>query len=305
MSVDVSVIIVSFNVVDFLQNCLESLFKSSTKYDFEVLIVDNNSTDGSVEKIPLNFPQVHWVQNDRNVGFASANNQAIKRSSGRYIWLLNPDTILVEDALSPLVNLLEEEPLAAACGSLLLNPDYSLQPSCYPFPTLGREIWRLFHFDSILKIAEYPMQKWKLDSPREVDNIQGASLLLRKSSLDITGPLDDSFFMYTEEVDLNYRFKKAGWKILWEPRSKIIHFGGQSTKLNQTAMFLQLYKTKIQFFRKHYSGLTTWFYKLVLAVAAFSRIVVSPILLLQRDKSGVNKATTRNYLHLLTQLSHY
>ena len=305
MSIDVSVIIVSYNVIKFLQKCLESLYKTPTEVKFEVLVVDNNSTDGSAEMIQLNFPLVHWIQNDHNKGFAAANNQAIMQSSGRYIWMLNPDTILVDDALSPLVNLLDENPQAAVCGSRLLNHDYSLQPSCYPFPTLGREFWRLFHLDLIRKIAEYPMHQWDLDKPVEVDNIQGASLLLRRAFLDQIGLLDDSFFMYTEEVDLNYRLKKAGWKIYWEPRSKIIHYGGQSTKLNQTAMFLQLYKTKIQFFRKHYSGITTSFYKLVLALAAILRIVVSPIPLLLDDKSGLNKATTRNYWHLLTQLSQY
>ena len=305
MSVDVTVIIVSYNVIEFLQKCLESLIKNSTKYKYEIFVVDNNSTDGSADKIKSNFPQVHWIQNYQNEGFAAANNQAIRQSSGRYIWMLNPDTILVDDALSPLVNLLDEKTQAAVCGSRLLNHDYSLQFSCYPFPTLGREFWRLFHLDSIKKIAEYPMHQWDLNKPIEVDNIQGASLLLRRSYLEKIGLLDDSFFMYTEEVDLNFRFKKAGWKIYWEPRSKIIHYGGQSTKLNQTAMFLQLYKTKIQFFRKHYSGITTWFYKLVLAIAAILRIVVSPILMLLNDKSGLNKDTTKNYRHLLSQLSQY
>ncbi len=306
MSVDVSVIIVSYNVSSFLQQCLQSLYQPHSKYKFEVWIVDNASTDGSQQIIQSQFPEVHWIQNQQNLGFATANNQAIVKSQGRFIWLLNPDTVLVNDALAPLVEFLDKNPQTAACGSRLLNPDGSLQPSCYPFPTLRREFWRLFHLDSILRISSYPMQQWNINHHHEVDNIQGASLLVRKSFLDQVGFLDNSFFMYTEEVDLNYRLKKAGWKNFWIPRSEIIHYGGQSTKQNQTEMFLQLYKTKIQFFQKHYGQTTKWIYKLILFVSAVTRIAISPLLFLIPDqKFGNQKILVKNYRHLLTNLFQY
>ena len=303
---DVSIVIVSYNVPQLLAACLESLQKQTTPYSSEIWVVDNASTDNSAQWVQSQFPSIHWIQNDQNVGFATANNQAIRRANGRYIWLLNPDTIVGENALTALVDCMEQDATLGACGSRLINPDASLQPSCYPFPTLGREIWRLFHLDTIYKLAEYPMDKWGDLTNREVDNIQGASLLLRKTALDQVGLLDESFFMYTEEVDLNYRLKRAGWKNLWVPASKVIHYGGQSTQQNRTPMFLQLYQTKVQFFRKHYGAFITRLYKGVLFFSAMLRVLGSFLMKLKTSSNAqTHQHLFTNYFQLLKNVASF
>ncbi len=148
------------------------------------------------------------------------------------------------------------------------------------------------------------MDQWDKSLTYPVDNIQGASLLLRKSALNEVGLLDESFFVYTEEVDLNYRLKKAGWKNVYVPNSVVVHFGGQSTKQNKTEMFLELYKTKIQFFRKHYGATKTTLYKIILFETSLLRIFIGKILNIFQ-KTTARQNLVRNYLNLVKEVSGY
>ncbi|PKO13676.1 MAG: glycosyltransferase family 2 protein [Chloroflexi bacterium HGW-Chloroflexi-10] len=303
MNADVSLIIVSYNVCNFLLNCLDSVFKQSTALKIEVWVVDNASTDGSMQIVKEKFPQVNQIVNEKNIGFAAANNQAIRLATGKYIWLLNPDTIVEPFAMQNLVTALQEEPQAGVAGSRLVNPDGSLQSSCYPFPTLFRETWRMLLLDHFLPVANYAMHTWDINKTRSVDNLQGASLMVPKFVLDQVGLLDESFFMYTEEVDLNYRIQKAGMKNLWVPNSEVTHFGGQSTRQSQTAMFLQLYQTKIHFFRKHYGNQQAERYKQLLAITAWIRVKFSSIQIkINKASSEKSHYLINNYQHLLNAL---
>jgi len=304
MNIDLSIIIVSYNVCGFLQNCLKSIFDSNIDHAFEIIIVDNNSTDESSSIIRREFPTITWLQNDKNLGFAAANNQGINQSMGQFILLLNPDTEVRSGAIEALFQIMEDDPSVGACGSKLVNPDGSLQQSCYPFPTLGNEIIRLHHLEKLFPLTQYPMDQWDKNLTYPVDNIQGASLLLRKSALDEVGLLDESFFVYTEEVDLNYRLKKAGWKNVYVPNSVVVHFGGQSTKQNKTEMFLELYKTKIQFFRKHYGATKTNLYKIILFETSLLRIFIGKILNIFQ-KTTARQNLVRNYLNLVKEVSGY
>jgi GT2 family glycosyltransferase len=298
-----SVIIVSWNTCELLTQCLNSVFESTKTIPLDVWVVDNASKDGSPDMVRRLFPQVKIIENPGNVGFAKANNQAIEQSSGNYVVLLNPDTIVKPGALDELAYFLDIHPQAGAVGPYLLSPDGSLQRSCYPFPTLSREFWRLLHLDLLQTYGVYDMSSWDHDTAQSVDAIQGACLMLRRETLDQTGLLDPSYFMYTEEVDLCYRIKKAGWDLYWVPQGKVIHFGGQSTRQIAPRMFISLYQTKVHFFRKNYGKLAVMVYKLILFFASIIRLLFSPFVYLSRKairEQGLYLA--RRYLDLITAL---
>jgi GT2 family glycosyltransferase len=246
-----AIIIVSWNTRELLAQCLASLFDQPPTAAFTVWVVDNASTDGSADLVRQRFPQVKLLANEHNLGFAQANNQAIQQCHQEYILLLNPDTVVLPGAVDSLVNFLASQPQAGAAGSRLLNPDGTLQISCYPSPTLLREWWFLLHLDALWPYGRYNMHQWDTTAPREVDVLQGASFLLRRSVLDQVGFLDGDYFMYSEEVDLCRRIQQAGWRLYWVPQSQVIHYGGQSTRQIAADMFLQLYLGKLKYFRKH------------------------------------------------------
>jgi hypothetical protein len=243
----------------------------------ETLVVDNASSDGSAQMVHQQFPWVTLVENETNIGFAPANNQAIRQSIGRYVLLLNPDTEVKSGALGALLGFLEANPHTGGTGARLLNPDGTLQLSCHPVPTLFRELVRLFHLDRLWPNAAYHMGSWDLEKPRRVDVVQGACLLLRRDALDQVGLFDEQYFFYSEEVDLCYRLQQAGWPLYWVPQAQVVHYGGQSSQQVVGEMFLQLYYAKILFFRKHYGWLATHTYKSVLFAAALVRLLISPL----------------------------
>lgn len=249
------------------------------------------------------FPQVHLVENRENVGFARANNQAIQRSTGKYILLLNPDTLVLSGALQALIDFLENHPAAGAAGAKVLNPDGSLQISSHPLPTLSREFWRLFHLDALSPCAEYPLTKWETNRPQEVDVLMGACLMLRKEVLDQVGFLDEEYFMYSEEVDLCYRIQHAGWRLFWVSQAEVVHFGGQSTQQAPTEMFLNLYHGKIKYFRKLNGWSAAQIYKLILMMAALSRLVLSPFVFFEQSSHRQKHLTLVNrYWRLILAL---
>ncbi len=298
-----SILIVSWNTVALLAQCLESIYANPPDNDFEVWVVDNASTDPSVQMVRQRFPQVRLLANKTNLGFAGANNQAIRQSTGKYVLLLNPDTEVKPGALTELVDFMETQPEAGAAGSQLLNPDGSLQPSCYPAPTLSRELWRLFHLDRLRPYGRYHMASWDLNMPRQVDVVQGAALILRREALDQIGLMDEQYFMYSEELDLCYRLQKGGWRLYWVPQSKVVHYGGQSTKLVAAKMFLCLYESKLIFIRKHYGHLAAQAYKLILLAAALARLALSPLAWLERSpRRQHHLILTSHYRRLLAAL---
>lgn len=258
---DVTIVIVSYNVADLLQECIVSV-KEETTCEYEIIVVDNNSVDNSVEMVKANHPDVKLIQNMNNIGFAKANNQAFREAKGRYIFMLNPDTIILEKAVDDLVKFMDEHADAGACGPKVLNPDGSLQPSCHHFPTILMRLiehTRLRHKYPKSKVfgKEY-MTYWNYHEIKEVDWITGCSLMLRKTVLDQIGTLDENYFMYTEEMDICYRLNKAGWKVMFYPFVSIIHYWGKSSldqkeeKQPSDASTKYLFKTKYYFFKKNY-----------------------------------------------------
>jgi hypothetical protein len=274
---NLSIVIVNWNTCELLAQCLDSIFAHPPGGDFEVWVVDNDSQDGSREMVQDRFPMVHLVANGENPGFARANNQALRRACGKYILLLNPDTLVTHGALERLVRFMEENPEAGGAGPRLLNPDLTLQESCYPRPTLFSEFWRMFHLESIRHQGTYPMDQWSLEEDREVDVLKGACMIVRCDVLNQVGFLDEDYYIYSEEVDLCYRMQQAGWRLYWVPQAQVIHFGGQSTQQVAQEMFLRLYQGKILYFRKNYGRFAVLIYKLILYMASFWRVLLTPL----------------------------
>jgi len=263
---DLSIIIVSWNTRELLAQCLQSVGEN-----VQTFVVDNASTDGSPDMVLERFPWVHLIENIENVGFARANNQALRLSQGRYVLLLNSDTEVQAGALETLVTFMDEHPEAGAAGPYLLNSDGTLQPSCHPLLTPEREFWRLLFLERMLPRATYPMARWDTQCPHEVEVIKGACLLLRRETLDQVGLLDERYFIYSEEMDLCYRIRRAGWRLYWVPQARVIHYGEASTRQMAEAMYVQLYRSKVQFQRKFGGEKRARWFKFLLALAYLPR----------------------------------
>ena len=303
---DLSIVIVNWNTKERIKQCLASIYAYAPSCEFEILVVDNASRDGSPEMVQENFPSVRLIANRTNTGFARANNQAIRQSKGRYVLLLNPDTRVKPGAFDHLIRYLDMTTDAGAAGGRILNPDGSLQVSCYPRPTLFREFWRMFHLDVIKPIAAYPMDWWYQDKPRRVDVLLGACLITRKEVIENVGMMDEDYFVYSEEVDLCYRIQKAGWNLYWVPGAEIIHFGAQSTRQVAEEMFLRLYQGKVLYFRKHRSRIVVWVYKTILLSATVGRLMISPFAYLEKSPKRDDLLTLASYYRrLLFSLSEF
>jgi len=298
-----SVIVVNWNTGDLLRRCLETIYADLAEIQAEVLVVDSASTDHSLIAAQEQFPQAFYILTQENVGFGSANNLALRQAMGDYLLLLNPDTLVHPGAIHTLLNYMVENPHVGASAPRLLNVDGSLQYSCSPEPTLGREFLRLFHLGGVRPDGYYPMDTWDLASPQRVDVILGACMLVRRTALDQAGLFDERFFMYSEEVDLCRRIRLAGWKIYWIPQAEVIHYGGQSTRQIATEMFVQLYRAKIEYFRKHHGTLQASLYKLILYTSGILRLILAPVGRLEPAPRGEKHRTiAQNYQRLLREL---
>ena len=303
---NLSVVIVNWNAGDLLRKCVQSVIEDQTGSglsDIEIIVIDNASRDGSVAPVIAQFPSVRVIQNSENLGFARATNQGIRASLGRYVLLLNPDTEARPGALGGMLRFIQSQPEAGAVGAKLLNDDGSLQVSAYPEPTLFREVWRLFHLDRLRPIGSYSMTAWDNATPREVDVLMGACVLLPRAVLDACGYLDERYFIYSEDQDLCRRLRSRGWRVFWLPVAEVVHYGGQSTRQVKGEMFVRLYREKISYFRVHNGNGSALIYKVVLLCASLARQVVSPLALLgSRDQRSRAFETARLYRRLVREL---
>jgi len=266
--IDISIIIVNYNVKELLEQSLISIRKASRGINVEIFVVDNASTDGSVEFIRTNFPEVHLIANRSNAGFAAANNQAIKHARGKYLLLLNPDTVVQEDTFDVILQFFSEEPECGMVGCKILNPDGTLQLACrrsFPTPWVGFTriigLSRIFPKSKIF--GKYNLTYLDPDETYEVEAISGSFMFVRREVVEQVGFLDDAFFMYGEDLDWCYRIREAGWKIFYVPQTKIIHFKGESSKKADIDLTLMFYKAMELFVQKHYHSkyfyLPQWF----------------------------------------------
>ena len=254
---ELSIVIVNYNVKHFLEQCLHSVLKASENIAAEIFVVDNNSVDGSAQFIPEKFPEINFIANKKNIGFARANNQAIKKTKGKYILLLNPDTVVEEDTFSKIISFMEKHPDAGGLGVKMIDGKGNFLPeSKRGLPTPWVAFYKMFGiarlFPKSKKFGKYHLSYLNENQIHEVDVLAGAFMLPRKSVLNKIGLLDESFFMYGEDIDLSYRITQAGFKNYYFPETTIIHYKGESTKkgsLNYVRMF---YNAMIIFAKKHF-----------------------------------------------------
>ena len=256
---DLSVITVSYNTRDLLRGCLDSVISTlGSGLEYELLVVDNASTDDSVAMVRDCFPQVRLFDNLENRGFATGSNQAIAESSGRYVILLNPDTVVREGALDGMMRLLEGRSDIGVVGPKLLFPDGSLQHSAFSFPSLAMiflDFFPLHHRLSNSRVnGRYPRRLYEMGEPFPIDHPLGAALMVRRQVIDEVGLLDENFFMYCEEIDWCMRIKNAGWQIVCWPQAEIVHYVGQSTAQFRDEMHVALHKSRRRLYEKHYGS---------------------------------------------------
>ncbi len=252
-----SVVIVSYNVRHLLAQCVDSVLRATKDMEAEVWVVDNASTDGSLPYLQSLFPRVHVIANEENVGFARANNQAIRLSQGHYVLLLNPDTIVAEDTLSTVVGFMEEHARAGAAGVHMLNRDGSFAlESRRGMPKPSTALYKLSglaaRYPQHRRFGRYYMQYLNEHEAAQVEVLSGAFMLLRREALLEAGLLDEDYFMYGEDIDLSYRVMQAGWDNYYVPAS-ILHYKGESTRKTNFRYVYNFYNAMLIFFRKHYA----------------------------------------------------
>ncbi|MGQ9643250.1 MAG: glycosyltransferase [Ignavibacterium sp.] len=257
--IDLSIIIVNYNVKEFLKNLLHSIHKATQNLSIEIIVVDNASDDGSIEMIKEKFPDVILITNEKNLGFGKANNIGLKKARGKYILLINPDTLVAEDTFIKLIEFFEAHPEAGMAGCKILNPDGTLQLACrrsFPGPwTSFTKVTGLSNlFPKSKLFARYNLTYLDENQTYEVDAISGSFMMLRKEVYEKVGGFDEQFFMYGEDLDLCYRIQKAGYKIFYVHTTQIIHYKGESTKrssLDETRVF---YNAMHLFVKKHFAS---------------------------------------------------
>lgn len=272
---DVSIILVNWNTCDLLLRSLQSIEDTKGEIDVEVIVVDNASADDSVAQARSRFPKTIIIQNEDNAGFSQANNQGMAIATAPFYLLLNTDAFLHAGALERMLAHMRSLPRAGALGCKLVYEDGSLQRSCNAFPSVATELWQALFLDRLFPnnkvFGKYTMSYWAMDDAREVDVVMGACMLLRREAIDQVGGFDTGFFMYSEEVDLCYRLKQAGWQVHYTPDATVTHIWGGSSRKVPRETFLRLYASRVRFFRKHYGPASTAMYKGVLYASTLVR----------------------------------
>jgi GT2 family glycosyltransferase len=275
-----SVIIVNYNVRYFFEQCLVSVFAALQGVDGEVWVVDNASTDGSVEMVRIKFPKVRLIANKKNIGFSKANNQAIRQAQGKYILLLNPDTVVQEDTFRQCINFMETHTEAGGLTVKMIDgKGHFLPESKRGFPSLWASFCKIFGLTTLFPnskvFARYYLGHLDKNSTNAIEILPGAFMFLRAKTLQATGLLDEQFFMYGEDIDLSYRILQHGFKNYYLPDSQIIHYKGESTKKGSLNYVIVFYKAMILFAQKHFSKQKQKHFVALIKLAVFVRATAS------------------------------
>lgn len=300
---DVSIIIVNWNSKAYLQPCLDSLFRHCRNTELEVIVVDNASYDGCDRMLAERFPSVMYVQSEKNLGFARANNLGVLRSAGRFLLFLNPDTELLEDSIQILINRLASLPAAGAVGCKLLNTDRSFQTSCVQsLPTVFNQV---IGCDALR--ARFPRWKiWGLNSASqndaaEVEFISGACIMMKREVFKAIGGFTESYFMYGEDADLCLKTRRAGYAVLYVPDTSLVHHGGGSSQSGASNFSSVMMKESVYLYFLQRSGWpTAVFYRFAMACSAIVRMVLLSLTLVVSGKSrGRARNSRRKWVAVL------
>ena len=304
---DLSIVIVNWNVRELLRRCLHSIMSSlqlpASNFQIETIVVDNASSDGSVAMVEGEFPQVRLIANSENVGFTVGNNQGIAASQGRYILLLNPDTEIVGDTPTTMVEYMDHHPQVGALGPQLLNPNGSIQSSRRRFPTLATA----FLESTVLQqwfprnraTRHYYITDRPDDEVQEVDWVTGACLLVRRETVEQVGLLDEGFFMYSEELDWCRRMKAQGWKVIYLPTARVVHHGAQSSEQVKSFQHVQFQRSKIRYFRKHHGPRQAEVLRLFILATYLCQLIAEALKWLVGHKRPLRAARVKSYWQVL------
>ena len=280
MQVKLSIIIVNYNVRYFLEQCLHAVSRACKDIPAEIFVVDNHSVDGSMAMVAQKFPEVIRIENLKNLGFSKANNQAIRQAKGEFCLLLNPDTVVEEDTFIKVIRYMDDHPEAGALGVKMIDgKGHFLPESKRALPTPWVSFYKVFGLSALFpkskKFGKYHLGYLDKDEIHEVDVLPGAFMLLRKTALDKAGLLDETFFMYGEDIDLSYRIQLAGYQNIYFPDTAIIHYKGESTRKGSMNYVLVFYQAMIIFARKHFSDKNARFFSLSIHAAIYFRMAIS------------------------------
>lgn len=269
MAKKICIVIVSYNVCQLLDECLQSVKRALRGIDGEIYVVDNLSTDGTVETLQPRHSDVHFIANKQNVGFACANNQAIRCTDSEYVLLLNPDTVVYENTLRGVLDFMDQHPEAGGAGVRMLTREGKPAPeSRRAIPTPWVAMLKMLG-----ATRRYYMSHLSWDEPGQIEAISGAFCMLRRKALDQIGLLDEDYFMYGEDIDLSYRLLKGGWQNWYLPFD-IIHYKGESTQKSTFRYVHTFYQAMLIFFRKHYGHLSI-FFSLPIQLAIYFRALMA------------------------------
>lgn len=272
----VSIVIVNWKTPELLANCLDSVLADSNSSEFDIWVVDNNSGDNSLQILESRFPAVNVIANDDNVGFARACNQAFTKVNGSHILLLNPDTLVVGDAISAMQEYLDTHPVCGAVGPKVLNMDGTLQLACRrAFPSPKAAFFRLTYLSRLFPnnktFAQYNLTYADPNAEMEVDALSGACMMVRRTTIEQVGLLDEAIFMFGEDIDWCWRFKQAGWTVNYLPTAAVFHHHGASSRLRPVGATINLHKGMDVFYRKHLAPQYPFVFNWLVYAAIWSR----------------------------------
>lgn len=252
---DLSVVIVNYQTFELTKNTINSILEYDYPFSVEIVVVDNASSDDSLSRLKDYFKdKVRFIASEKNNGFAAGNNQALRQVNGKYQLLLNSDTIVWENTLNDIYDYMESHEDVGACGCRVLLEGGDLDKACKrSFPNVKNSFFRLFHIPTKSKDDNYNLTDLPDDEVYEIDCLTGAFMFMRKSALDEVGLLDETFFMYGEDIDLCYRIKNGGWKIVYYGKSKITHLKGASSKKQKSKLIYEFYRAMYIYYKKHHA----------------------------------------------------
>ena len=257
--IKLSICIVTFRARDYLRECLRSIFTHTQGLEFEIIVVDNGSGDGTVEMLHNDFPEAIHIENQRNLGFGKPTNQAMKISRGKYILWINPDTIIMPKALNFLVDFLDQHSKVGIVGPKVLNPDGTLQKPCRRSEARPWDVFTYFTglaniFPRSKRFSGYYMGYRDENETHEVHGVSGSCMLIRRDVIESVGLLDEQFFAYQEDADYCLRTRKAGWQVMYYPKAKITHYGGQGgSKVQPYRSIWEWHRSYFLYYRKHFA----------------------------------------------------
>lgn len=284
---DLSVVIVNYQTFELTRNTINSIFEYSYPFSYEILVVDNASSDDSLSKLQDYFKdKVTFIASKENNGFAAGNNQALRVAKGRYVLLLNSDTIVWENTLENIYNYMEKHTDVGASGCRVLLENGDLDKACKrSFPNVKNSFFRLFHIPTNSKDDNYNLDGLPDDEIYEIDCLTGAFMFMRAEALNEVGLLDETFFMYGEDIDLCYRIKKAGWKIIYYGESKITHLKGASSKKQKNKLIYEFYRAMYIYYKKHHAKESSFLVNIVVYIGIAVLCVLKLFLNLFKKKS--------------------